>query len=68
MGPAEVGISADRLLAALRAGTPAIVGRIEDGRAIFDLRTVDPARDETLAQSLRTVIAAGRRRCRPVGR
>ena len=48
----------DRLLALLRAATPAVVGRIEDGRAVFDLRTVDAAMDEALAAAIRTAIAA----------
>ena len=38
----------DRLHAALRRGDPAIVGRIVDGRLLFDLRTVLPAEDALL--------------------
>ena len=30
---------------------PAVVGRIEDGRLLLDLRAVDPADDELLAQA-----------------
>ena len=44
--------SADRLLAALRAGEPAVVGRIEDGRVVLDLRTVEPASDDALAAAV----------------
>jgi L-seryl-tRNA(Ser) seleniumtransferase len=44
--------SADRLLAALRTGAPAVVGRIEDGRVVLDLRAVDPASDDALADAL----------------
>jgi L-seryl-tRNA(Ser) seleniumtransferase len=44
--------SAARLLAALRAGAPAVVGRIEDGRVVLDLRAVDPASDDALAGAL----------------
>jgi L-seryl-tRNA(Ser) seleniumtransferase len=55
--------SADRLLAALRAGSPAVLGRIEDGRVVLDLRTVDPTADDdlasTLASALRSVGGAG---------
>jgi L-seryl-tRNA(Ser) seleniumtransferase len=47
----------DRLLAALRRATPAVIGRIEGGRALFDVRTVDPDDDDTLAAALRAVIA-----------
>jgi L-seryl-tRNA(Ser) seleniumtransferase len=52
------GGSADRLLAALRTGIPAVVGRIEDGRAVFDLRTVEPDDDDALLGALRSAIAA----------
>ncbi len=50
---------ADRLLAALRDGHPAVLGRIEGGRVVLDLRTVDPAADAdvagALAEALRSV-------------
>jgi L-seryl-tRNA(Ser) seleniumtransferase len=46
------GTSPDRLLAALRKGRPAVVGRIEDGRAVFDLRTVEPDDDGALLGAL----------------
>lgn len=36
------------LAAALRAGTPPVVGRVEAGRCILDLRTVDPDDDPRL--------------------
>jgi len=55
--------SASRLLAALRGADPAVVGRIEDGRVVLDLRTVDPTADdqlgEALAAALRSVGVAG---------
>ena len=41
--------------AALRSGDPAVVARVQDGRTICDLRTVDPADDELLARALRSV-------------
>ncbi len=47
----------DRLLAALRAGDPAVIGRIEDGRVVLDLRTVEPADDAALALSIRAAAA-----------
>ena len=53
-GVALGGRSADRMLAALRRGSPSIVGRIEGGRVILDLRTVHPG----LAQELATAILA----------
>jgi L-seryl-tRNA(Ser) seleniumtransferase len=50
--------SAERLLAALRAGEPAVVGRIEDGRVVLDLRTVEPAADEELGAAVGRALAA----------
>ena len=51
-GLALGGGSADRTLAALRQGNPAVVGRIEGGRVILDLRTVDPGRDAELEAAI----------------
>jgi L-seryl-tRNA(Ser) seleniumtransferase len=39
--------------AALRAGTPPVVGRVQDGRCLLDLRTVAPQDDELLAAAVR---------------
>ena len=56
---ASVGIAlpgpAAAVLAALRSGTPAVIGRIEDGRAVLDLRTIDPAGDAILAEAIRRI-------------
>lgn len=38
----------ERWAEALRAGDPPVVGRVERGRCLLDLRTVDPAEDERL--------------------
>jgi len=48
---------ADALLATLRGGDPAVIGRIERDRVILDLRTVGPAQDLTLGALLRTALA-----------
>jgi L-seryl-tRNA(Ser) seleniumtransferase len=48
--------SATRTLAALRRGTPAVIGRIDDDRVILDLRTVPPDADDRLATAVRAVI------------
>lgn len=40
--------SANGLLAALRLGDPPVIGRIEDGQVVLDLRTVEPGQDESL--------------------
>jgi L-seryl-tRNA(Ser) seleniumtransferase len=49
--------SPDRLLAALRGGTPPVIGRIEDGRAVFDVRTVEPDDDDALREALGSALA-----------
>jgi L-seryl-tRNA(Ser) seleniumtransferase len=40
------------LLARLRSGHPAVIGRIADGRVVLDLRTVPPQRDGDLAAAI----------------
>jgi L-seryl-tRNA(Ser) seleniumtransferase len=58
-----LGGSADRLLAALRRGSPCVVGRIADGSVVLDLRTVEPERDDELATAVsRATETAGVRR------
>ncbi|MDQ0378821.1 L-seryl-tRNA(Sec) selenium transferase [Amycolatopsis thermophila] len=37
----------------LRTGTPSVVGRVEHGRCLLDLRTVDPDEDELLLAAVR---------------
>jgi L-seryl-tRNA(Ser) seleniumtransferase len=46
------GGSAARRMASLRRGDPVVIGRIEDGRVVLDLRTVDPAHDDVLATAI----------------
>ena len=48
---------ADHLLAALRAGDPAVVGRIEGGHVLLDLRTVEPGLDRALTAAIREAAA-----------
>jgi L-seryl-tRNA(Ser) seleniumtransferase len=55
-GLAIGGRSASRVLAALRQGSPAVIGRIEGGRVILDLRTVDPEHDLVLSAAIRVAI------------
>jgi L-seryl-tRNA(Ser) seleniumtransferase len=50
--------SATRGLAALRRGEPPVIGRIEDGRVVLDLRTVDPSQDADLAAAVERALAA----------
>lgn len=46
-----------RLLTRLRAGSPAVVGRVEHDVVLLDVRTVEPHDDEALARAL--VVALG---------
>jgi L-seryl-tRNA(Ser) seleniumtransferase len=41
--------------ARLRQGRPAVMGRVEDGRCLLDLRAVPPDRDGDLAEAVREV-------------
>ncbi len=50
-GPSAVGV-----LAALRREDPPVIGRIEDGRVVLDLRTVDPQSDDALARTIERVL------------
>ncbi|NVI92544.1 L-seryl-tRNA(Sec) selenium transferase [Actinomadura sp. BRA 177] len=45
----------DSYAARLRQGLPAVMGRVEDGRCLLDLRSVPPDRDEELAEAVREV-------------
>jgi L-seryl-tRNA(Ser) seleniumtransferase len=45
-------VSVDELNARLRAATPPIIARVEDGRLLLDLRTVFPEQDTNLATAL----------------
>jgi len=42
----------DRLVARLRRGTPPIVARLQDDRAVFDPRTVLPEQEHSLLDAL----------------
>jgi len=57
-GLALSGPHPERLLAALRQGDPAVVGRIEQGRVVLDLRTVEPSADGDLAAAMEQALAA----------
>lgn len=50
-------LSADELSARLRRESPPIVARVEEGRVLLDLRTVPPAQDSTVADSLLRIAA-----------
>lgn len=59
VGLALSGRPPTRILTALRAGEPPVIGRIEDGRVLLDLRTVDPAQDADLGEAVDRALAAG---------
>jgi L-seryl-tRNA(Ser) seleniumtransferase len=50
--------SATRALTALRLGDPPVIGRVEDGRVVLDLRTVEPDRDGDLAAAIERALTA----------
>ena len=49
----------DALAARLRTGSPAVVGRVHDGRLLLDVRTVRDDEVEPLAAAVATALAAG---------
>jgi L-seryl-tRNA(Ser) seleniumtransferase len=52
IGVAIRGRSATKLLAALRLGSPAVIGRIQDRAVVLDLRTVDPSSDRAFIRAV----------------
>jgi len=46
----------DRFAARLRAGTPPIVARVEEGRLLLDLRTIAPEEDATVIDRCRSCL------------
>ena len=47
--------SADELSARLRANTPPVIARVEEGRVLLDVRTVFPEQDAVLAEALNSL-------------
>jgi L-seryl-tRNA(Ser) seleniumtransferase len=60
VAPAAGAPDAAELAAALRAGDPAVVARVEEGELVLDLRTVAPEDDALLARLLRETLAEAR--------
>ena len=48
-------LSADQLNARLRANSPPVIARVEEGRVLVDLRTVFPEQDAVLVETLNSV-------------
>jgi L-seryl-tRNA(Ser) seleniumtransferase len=42
----------------LRTGTPAVIGRLRDGKLLLDLRTVFPRQEDALVEAVRATVAA----------
>ncbi len=49
------GLSADEILARLRASESSVIARVEEGRVLLDLRTVFPEQDEKVVATLRAL-------------
>jgi len=47
--------NADKWLARLRANHPPVIARVEEGRVVFDLRTVFPEQDKTVVAAIRAI-------------
>ncbi len=50
---------ADRTAAALRGGTPPVIGRIVDDGVVLDMRTVSPEEEDDLVRRIREVCGRG---------
>jgi L-seryl-tRNA(Ser) seleniumtransferase len=48
-------LSADQFAGKLRAASPAIVGRVEEGRVLLDLRTVFPEEEQQIIAALKQI-------------
>ncbi|WP_299414820.1 L-seryl-tRNA(Sec) selenium transferase [uncultured Sulfitobacter sp.] len=48
-------MSADALMAALRASDPPIIGRIEHDRVLLDVRTIDPSEGAAIVRALNSI-------------
>jgi len=55
LGVTRKGLSADEISARLRAAELPVIARVEEGRALLDLRTVFPEQDEKVAETLRAL-------------
>ncbi|MGH2750839.1 MAG: L-seryl-tRNA(Sec) selenium transferase [Actinomycetota bacterium] len=54
---AHAELSADQVQDRLRAGTPPVIGRIEDDRLLLDLRSVFPSELDSLIEQVRRAVA-----------
>jgi L-seryl-tRNA(Ser) seleniumtransferase len=54
---AAVGLSDAELALRLRNGTPAVVGRLRDGRPVLDVRTVFPRQESALVEAVQWAVS-----------
>lgn len=47
--------SVDKLVSALRKGTPSLIGRVHNNRLLLDLRTIDPSQDMAVVSLFETL-------------
>ena len=52
------GVSDAELASRLRTGTPAVIGRVQRGRLLLDVRTVFPEQESELVDAVRKAVAA----------
>jgi L-seryl-tRNA(Ser) seleniumtransferase len=52
-------VAADEVASRLRAATPPVVGRVESGKVLLDLRSVLPDEDAVLERALRDLVSEG---------
>src|SRR5690606_27222743 len=50
-------MAAEALDGELRSGSPPVIGRIEDGCCVLDLRTVDPDDEPVLLEAIRAAVS-----------
>jgi L-seryl-tRNA(Ser) seleniumtransferase len=51
----------EQLAYRLRTGTPAVMGRVRDGKVLLDMRTVFPEQETGLVEAVRSAVASGER-------
>jgi L-seryl-tRNA(Ser) seleniumtransferase len=62
VGLVVIGPGAAALARRLRTGEPAVIGRVQDGALLLDLRTIDPADDVALAGAIVQVLGGPKAR------
>jgi L-seryl-tRNA(Ser) seleniumtransferase len=58
---AAQGLTDAELAYQLRTGTPAVLGRLRDGKLVLDVRTILPHQEVELVNAVQVVVATPRR-------